>query len=189
MIRLNLLPAKVRLAELLRLAVLGGVVVYLGAVGFLGWRFALAKQDLAQVNRKIAKVDAELKPLEKIAEEVKKLTDEQTEQSVKRSKLEELAKRQAYWVRALDTVPDLLQGGQVWLTSLDQLDSKGGIRRIVLEGNAQSVEAWADFYDNLESQNQVTELKIEGEPSIWPSSALGVRKWYHFKVSFQLKDA
>lgn len=185
MVKLNLLPAKVRAAELLRLAALAGMAVYLVLFGILAWRYAVAKQAQAAVEVKIAKVQAELKPLQAIAEEVKKLSNEKKEQDANKSKLNQLAQRQAYWVRVMDLIPDLMQGGQVWLVAVDQMPDRN-LRRISLEGRALSLEAWADFYNNLESQALVDGLKIETPPAIYVELP---RKSYTFKVSFILKDA
>jgi Tfp pilus assembly protein PilN len=183
MVNLNLLPEKVRAAALLRVAALLGIVAYMLAALVLGWRFLAAHQDLSAVELKITKVEAELRPLQAIADEVKKLTDEKTEQDAKRSKLIELAKRQAYLIRLMDMLPDLMQGDQVWLLSLDETPDKG--RVITLEGKAATMEVWADFYSNLEAQSQVSTLKIETAPA---AVVDGARKTYHFKVSFTLKD-
>ncbi len=166
------------------MAALLGIVAYLLAALVLGWRFLAAHQDLSAVELKIAKVEAELKPLQAIADEVQKLTDEKNEQDAKRGKLVELAKRQAYLIRLMDLLPDLMQGDQVWLVNLDETTDHGRI--ITLEGKAASIEAWADFYSNLEAQSQVAGLKIESPPTVVTE---GSRKTYHFKVSFILKDA
>lgn len=184
MVKLNLLPAKVRAAEVLRLAVLLGMAVYLVLIGILAWRYAVAKQALAEVGVKIAKVEAELKPLQVIADEVKKLSAEKNEQEAKKSKLSELTRRQVYLVRAMDLLPDLMQGGQVWLTGFDQ-DAAKGIRRIILDGKAVSPAAWADFYDNLDAQALIGELKIDAPMT---SAFESGRAVYAFKVSFVLKD-
>jgi Tfp pilus assembly protein PilN len=183
MVKLNLLPEKVRAAEVLRLVALVGIAVYLAAAALLGWRFLAAHQALAVVNGKIAKVDAELKPLQAIADEVKKLTDEKNEQDAKRGKLIELAKRQAYLIRLMDMLPDLMQGGQVWLVGLDETVDRN--RRVSLDGKASTMEVWADFYSNLESQSQVSDLKIDAAPA---ATKEGNRQTYHFKVSFVLKE-
>jgi hypothetical protein len=184
MVKLNLLPAKVRSAEMLRLVAFAGVVIYLLAGGFIAWRVLVASRGLAQVALEVAKVDAELKPLKVIADEVKKLTDEKTEQDNKKARLVALTKRQAYLVRMMDLVPDFAQGGQVWLTTLDQTPDKGA-RRVSLEGKAVSMEAWADFYANLDSQNLVDGLKIDTAPAVVKEAT---NQYYTFKVSFLLKD-
>jgi Tfp pilus assembly protein PilN len=187
-VKLNLLPAKVREAELLRLVFILGIAVYILAVGLLGWRYTVSVGVRSGVEAKISKVEAELVPLKAIADEVRKLTDEKTEQDAKKAKLGELAKRQAYLVRLLDALPDFMQGGQVWLTILDQTVEKGGARRISLEGNAASIEAWADFYNSLESQSLVSDLKIDTSPSVFTQLIVKLRKVYHFKISFILKE-
>jgi Tfp pilus assembly protein PilN len=183
MVKLNLLPEKVRSAEILRLLVFAGVAVYLAAAVLMAWRFLVADRALAVVNDQIAKVEAELKPLQAIADDVKRLTDEKTEQDAKRAKLVELAKRQSYLIRLMDLVPDLMQGGQVWLTIMDETSDR--TRRISLEGKAPTAEVWADFYNNLESQSIVSGLKIDAPPT---AAKDGVRQNYHFRVSFVLKD-
>jgi Tfp pilus assembly protein PilN len=185
MVKLNLLPSKVRSAELLRLVALVGVVVYALVAGLIGWRLLVASRGLAEVALQVAKVDAELKPLKVIADEVKKLTDEKNEQDTKKARLVELTKRQAYLVRVLDMLPDFVQGGQVWLTTLDQTADKGGARRVSLEGRSLSMEAWADFYSNLESQSLIDGLKIETAPMVGKD---GTKQYFAFKVSFVLKD-
>jgi len=184
-VKLNLLPAKVRAAELLRLAVMGGVIFYLLLAGVFAWRYAVGVAAVHEVEAKIKKVEEELRPLQVINDEVKKLTAEKTEQEAKKSKLAELTRRQAYLVRVMDLLPDLLQGGKVWLTELDQLAAKGTERRVLIEGRAHSIEAWADFYANLESQNTLGDLKIEVATS---AERVNQRTVYKFKVSFVLKD-
>ncbi len=184
MVKLNLLPAKVRAAEILRLAVIAALAVYLVLFGILAWRFAVAKQALAAVNTKIEKVEAELRPLQVIADEVKKLSAEKNEQEAKKSKLGELTRRQIYLVRALDLLPDLMQGGQIWVNNFDQVVDKN-TRRITLEGRAISAEAWADFYDNLEAQNLISDLKIDVPLNNTTENGRVVST---FKVSFILKD-
>jgi Tfp pilus assembly protein PilN len=187
MVKLNLLPAKVREAELLRLVLILGVGVYIIAVALMAWRYTVSVGVRSEVEAQIRKVDADLLPLKAIADEVKKLSDEKTEQDAKKAKLGELAKRQAYLVRLMDALPDFMPtGSQVWLTLLDQTVEKGN-RRIIIEGNAVSVEAWADFYNNLESQSLVGELKIESSPAFAPLT-VNLRKAFHFKVSFVLKE-
>ena len=185
MVKLNLLPSKVRSAELLRLVALVGVVVYALVAGLIGWRVLIASRGLAEVAVQVAKVDAELKPLKVIADEVKKLTDEKSEQDSKKARLVELTKRQAYLVRLLDLLPDFVQGGQVWLTTLDQTVEKGSGRRVSLEGRSLSMEAWADFYANLEAQSLVDGLKIDNPPMLGKD---GTKQYFAFKVSFVLKD-
>jgi Tfp pilus assembly protein PilN len=188
MVKLNLLPPKVREAELLRLVFILGILVYILVAGLIAWRYTVAVQMRSGVEEKISKVEAALVPLKPIADEVKKLTEEKTEQDAKKAKLDELAKRQSYLVRLLDALPDFMQGGQVWLTLLDQTIEKNSDRRIVLEGNAASVEAWADFYNNLESQSLVSELRIDTSPSVFTTQTDHKRKVFHFKVSFILKE-
>jgi Tfp pilus assembly protein PilN len=186
MVKLNLLPAKVREAELLRLIMAAGVLVYLLALGLIAWRYTVAVRVRSGVEAEIRKVEADLLPLKVIADEVKKLTDEKTEMDAKKAKLAELAKRQAYLVRMLDALPDFLEGGQVFLTKLDEVeDTKTGQRRITLDGAALSIEAWADFYGNLEAQSLVTDLKVESESK---TALRGARLVMTFKVSFLLKD-
>jgi Tfp pilus assembly protein PilN len=184
MVKLNLLPAKVREAELLRLVFIAGIGVYLLALGLVGWRYNVSVKERLKVDVQIEAVKKALLPLKAIADEVDKLTTEQKEQKEKKDKLGELAKHQAYLLRVLDALPDFMQGGQVWLTKLDQNVDKGQ-RRIMLEGKAHSVEAWADFYNNLESQNLVSELKVEGDPS---AAKDGQRNIFQFKVSFVMKE-
>jgi len=185
MVKLNLLPSKVRSAELLRLLALAGGVVYALVAGLIGWRLLIASRGYAEVSLQVAKVDAELKPLKVIADEVKKLTDEKNEQDSKKARLVELTKRQAYLVRLLDMLPDFVQGGQVWLTTLDQVADKSAARRVSLEGRTLSMEAWADFYAGLESQGLVDGLKIENPPMLGKD---GTKQYYAFKISFVLKD-
>src|SRR5882724_2068281 len=99
MVKLNLLPAKVREAELLRVVFIIGIGVYALVVGLVAWRYTVAVQERSGVEAKTRKVNADLVPLKAIAAEVKKLTDEKSEQDAKKAKLGALDKRQGYLVR------------------------------------------------------------------------------------------
>jgi Tfp pilus assembly protein PilN len=184
MVKLNLLPEKIRAAEKLKLVVLGGSAFYILLVGLLAWRMTVASAGLAAVNADIAAVETELKPLQSIADEVKKLSAEKTEQDSKKARLDALSQRQAYLVRALDLVPDFMQAGSAWLVALDQREEKDK-RLIMLDGRAVSAEAWADFFTNLEAQGSVEDLKVEEAISVKEKG----RELMKFRVAFALKEA
>src|SRR5262245_7655516 len=109
-VQLNLLPEKVRAAEVLRRIVLIGAAAHLLLVGLVGWRVLAARARLAKVQAGIDAVMAELnsEKLRRTVEEVERFTREKGDLAAKRSQVDVLRKRQATLVRLLDTLPDLV---------------------------------------------------------------------------------
>lgn len=187
MIKLNLLPEKVRAAELLQLILLGGVGLYLLFLVGLGLRWNSARARVAVVEREVQAVYEALNApeLQQTVKEVERFTKDKSEVSSKASQVNELRKKQATVVRLVDALPDWTMGGQIWFTRVDLREDKGS-KAVTLEGGAMSNLAFARFYTQLEGQPLVRKLALDAAPTA-ATNERG-QPVYHFKVSFGVEE-
>ena len=187
MIKLNLLPEKVRAGERLQLILLLGAALYVVFMLGLAVRWNAARARVAVVEREVEAVNAALNApeLQQTVAEVARFTKDKGEVSAKASQVNELRKRQATLVRLVDTLPDWTLGGQIWFTRVDVRDDRGG-KTVALEGAAVSNEAFARFYSQMESQPLVKKLVLESAQAL-PGIDRG-QKTAHFKLSFGLEE-
>lgn len=186
MIKLNLLPQKVRDAERMQLIVLlGALAILLGLAG-LGWRWMLARAAVAAVQQSIDAVQAELNApeLREMVQAVDRFTRDEKEKSDKASVVNALRRRQATLPRLLDALPDWMMGGQAWLQAME-VKVERAERRVELQGQALSPLVFANFYTDLGSQPVVKGLKIESPPVAVVERGRSVMA---FRVSFTLED-
>lgn len=186
MIRLNLLPEKVRSAERLKLIVIVGVGVYAVGLLFLGWGWMRAGAKVDKVKAESAAIEAKLNApeLREAVEAVNQFTKDQNEMKEKASIVNTVRKRQVTLVRLLDQLPDWTQDGTVWVVRLEVKDGRGG-REVGLEGHATSPLAFARFFTNLEAQPLVQSLKLTGPPTPVPENGQSV---ITFTVTFTLAE-
>jgi Tfp pilus assembly protein PilN len=186
MIKLNLLPEKVRAAERLQLILLIGGAVYLVGLLLLGWAWASAKGRVAEAQVKVDAVTAALNApeLREAVQAVDRFTKDEKEKNDKASIVNNLRKRQVTLLRMLDALPDWSMNGQVWFQSLE-VKMERGERRVMLEGHASTPLVFAHFFTNLESQPIVTKIKIEDVPRREDQMGRSVTR---FRVSFALED-
>lgn len=186
MIKLNLLPEKVRAAERLQLILLLGGAVYVLGLLILGWVWVSANSRVAVAQAKVDSVTAQLNApeLREAVQAVDRFTKDEKEKNDKASIVNNLRKRQVTLLRMLDALPDWSMNGQVWLQTLEVKMEKGE-RRVMLEGYANTPLVFAHFFTNLESQPIVKKIKLEDVPRREDQMGRSVSR---FKVSFALED-
>jgi hypothetical protein len=183
MIKLNLLPEKVRAAALMRLIILAAGVVYiLGLLG-LGFRYTQARARLDAVQREVDAVNAELNSpaLLSTVQAVEKFTQDKADEQAKASVVESYRRQQVTLARLLDALPDWTLNSQVWFDHL-LVDAVKGT--VTLEGDAVDALCFARFYTLLESQPLVTKLAMVDKLN--PTSTRGLT-CQHFKVTFTVE--
>ena len=183
MIKLNLLPEKVRAAALLRLILIVAAGVYLLGLFGLGIRFSQARARLDEVQREVDAVNAELNSpaLLSTVQAVEKFTQDKADEQAKASIVEAYRRKQVVIARLIDSLPDWTMNGQVWFDHLVVEGEKGAVG---LEGDAVDSLAFARFYTLLESQPIVNKLAMPDRPG--PIVVRGLTVW-HFKVTFNLE--
>lgn len=186
MIKLNLLPEKVRAAERMQLILLLGAGVYVLGLLMLAWSWVAANNRVARVQARIDAVMAELNApeLRETVQAVDRFTKDEKEKNDKASVVNSLRKRQVTLLRLLDALPDWMMNGQVWLQTLEVKMEKGE-RRVTVEGQAVSTLIFAHFFTNLESQPIVKAIKLDEAPR--PATVRG-RSAVRFRVSFALEE-
>jgi hypothetical protein len=186
MIRLNLLPEKIRARERLMLIVALGILVYVLALLGLGWLWAMDVARVRAVRAEAAAIQRQLDSpeLREAVQAVERYTRDKNEKNEKASVVNALRKRQATLVRLLDSLPDWTLNGEIWITRLEAKEGKGGNPAVLLAGTATSALAFAHFFTNLDSQPLVSGLKISTAPRVEKN---GQRELVSFQVSFDLE--
>jgi hypothetical protein len=186
MIKLNLLPEKVRAAERLQLIILLGVLVYGLGLTMLGWRWVVAHHRVAGMDQQIAVVQDQLNApeLRDAVVAVDRFTKDEKEKSDKASVVNSLRKKQVTLLRLLDSLPDWTMDGQVWMQTLD-VKYVGAERKVAMDGYAVSPLAFAHFFTNLENQPIVKKIALDAAPT---KERLFNKPVMRFKLSFSLED-
>lgn len=164
MIKLNLLPAKVRAAETLRLILLAAAAVYVLAVLGIGLKWTQAKARVAAAQAAVDAVNAELNSpaLLSTVQAVEKFTKDEADEQANASVVVAYRKQQVGLLRLLDVLPDWTSSGDVWL---EHVTADNGNGSVTLEGSATSTMGFARFYGMLENQPLVKGLQITQKPS------------------------
>lgn len=186
MVKLNLVPEKVRAAAALMVIVMVGLAVYVLLAGGVGWAYFSLRAQLKEVRQQSDLVRAELDSpeLRDTVKEVELFTAQNADLNVKKELVNLLRKRQVYAVRLLDVLPDLLPP-RVWLSKIDQTEDARSGRRVMVEGFASGPEPLADLVANLESHGQVSKLRVDDSPVKATQLSREVIK---FKLSFTFED-
>jgi hypothetical protein len=183
MIKLNLLPEKVRAAALMRVIIAVGIAVYLVGLLGLGFRYTQARARLNEAQREVDAVNAELNSPELIntVQAVEKFTQDKADEQAKASVVESYRRQQVVLSRLLDSLPDWTMSSQVWFDHLTVDAIKGGV---ILEGDAVDALCFARFYTLLESQPLVSKLTLADKLN--PNTVRGLN-CLHFKVTFNVE--
>jgi Tfp pilus assembly protein PilN len=183
MIKLNLLPSKVRAAEALRLILILGVVVYVVAAVGVAMRWTQAKARVAAAQLEVDAVNAELNAPNLIStvQAVEKFTKDKADEQAKASVVNTYRKQQVALLRLLDALPDWTSAGDVWLEKITADNNSG---KVTLEGAAMGSLAFARFYGMLENQALVKGLKMPDKSTV--KAVRGINA-YGFKLEFTLE--
>lgn len=149
MIRINLLPPEIHVAEVRRQfallgGILGGIIVF-SMVVFLGTRIAKAsklQKDLAQANDELRKYQA-------IVDQVSALEQTRNQLKARRDVIHQLLKGRLLYPKFFEDFMALLPN-EIWVTSLNTIPADGGTININLNAQATSNYAIADWLSNLQ---------------------------------------
>jgi Tfp pilus assembly protein PilN len=173
MININLLPEKIRSAELLRVSIgLAAAAVLMVAVG-IGYVFFQKQAQLSEVKKQISVVQAEMdsgelkamvQAVEEFAQQKKLLEDRQ-------ASIDKFRQSQVYWVSLLDLLPDVMPE-QVWIQSLSLAGEEKGKKKIEIKARGLTQQDAARFYSNIEGLQGASEIKLgdwkaESVDGIW----------------------
>jgi hypothetical protein len=166
MIQLNLLPPKVRAAELLRKILIGSGVAYSLAFGWLAWQWSVSHVQLVEEQHEVQRVQDQLNSpeLQVAVAAVQKFADDMAAVKAKASVVNELRKEQVPLLQLVDSVPDWTMNGQVWFTSLDA-EPGGNGHTVALMGSTLSPALFAQFYEFLGVQALVKGLTLPSAPT------------------------
>jgi len=176
MIRINLLavergkPKKQRgaLISPAHRVTVGASLILIATVLGIGWWFLSIQQKSAQIDRDIARAEAETSQLRSVLQQVQKFESRKAQLTQRVTLIEQLRRGQSAPVHVIDEISKSLPD-RLWLTDLKQV---GG--DFTLSGFAASLPSLSDFVASLEStkwfkrpveilDSQVTEDKTAGD--------------------------
>ncbi|MCD6452341.1 MAG: PilN domain-containing protein [Acidobacteria bacterium] len=131
------------------------VLLVVGAVAFLGYRWFTLNSRLNEMNRRINLAQREKANLATIIEEVHRYDQRRKELERKLNLILQLQKNRTGPVELLKEVAYLLPP-QLWFTSLIQRGNA-----VTIEGDAISYNAIADFLKNLDSSPYVAKGSVD----------------------------
>jgi len=167
MIQLNLLPPKVRAAELLRKILLGAGLAYAVVFGWLAWQWSVKHVQLVMEQHEVERVQAQLNSpeLQVAVAAVQKFADDMASVKAKASVVDQYRREQVPLMQLLDAIPDWTMGGQVWFTHLDAEEfGPAHTRSVVLGGATLSRPLFAQFFEFLGDQPLVQKLSLATPP-------------------------
>ncbi|HTB21672.1 MAG TPA: hypothetical protein VK914_03085 [bacterium] len=170
MIQLNLLPPKVREAELLRKILIVAAVAYAIGGAWVAWQWTLNEAKVKLAQRAVERVQAQLNSpeLQVAVQAVQKFADDMAAVKAKASVVNEYRKQQVSLLRLLDAVPDWTMNGQVWflILSAPVSPSRGPAGRTVeLTGATLSRSFFVKYFDFMQGQPLVNNLSLDSPPA------------------------
>jgi type IV pilus assembly protein PilN len=177
MIRINLLavergakakkPRGALISPAHRVTVAASLILIATVLG-IGWWFLSLNQRSAQIDREIAKAEAETAQLRSVLQQVQKFEARKAQLTQRVTLIEQLRRGQSAPVHVLDEISKSLPE-RLWLTELKQTGSD-----FTISGFTASLPSLSDFVANLEAtkwfkrpveilDSQVQEDKIGGE--------------------------
>jgi hypothetical protein len=158
MIKLNLLPEKVRAAETMRLIVLLAALLYVLAALAVGMKWTQSKARVTAAQAEVDQVNAELNSpaLRSTVLAVEKFTQDKADEESKASVVDTYRK-QVGLLRLVDALPDWADGNDVWF---EHVLAESAKNTVTLEGASLGPIAFARFYGMLENQPLVKGLKM-----------------------------
>jgi Tfp pilus assembly protein PilN len=161
MIRINLLPAKVRKTKgaqrIYTYAILGGSALVILLILLLLNLLSLTKRT----ETKIAKTDAAAAQLTETIRYLHDLTAREQYADRLRGTIRQLLPQQAVWIAVLDELANLMRE-DLWLTLLQVKPAPASaLLRLDLEGEAYSKISVADFLSALENSERFRDVQLE----------------------------
>jgi hypothetical protein len=190
MIQLNLLPPKVREAELLRKILIVAGLAYAVAGGWVAWQWTLNEAKVRMAQRAVDRVQAQLNSpeLQVAVQAVQKFADDMAAVKAKASVVDQYRKQQVSLLRLLDAVPDWTMNGQVWfqiLTAPLSPNSGPAGRPVELTGATLSRTFFVKYYDFMQGQPLVNNLSLDGPPT---GASIHNTQVVTFRLGFTVPD-
>jgi type IV pilus assembly protein PilN len=153
MIRINLLAVERPRAKKSRAVVIpvahrvtiGASLILIATILGIGWWFLSLRQQSAQLDRDIAKAEAETIQLRSVLAQVQKFESRKAQLTQRVTLIEQLRRGQSAPVHVLDEISKSLPD-RLWLTELKQVGSD-----FTISGFAASLPSLSDFVASLEA--------------------------------------
>jgi Tfp pilus assembly protein PilN len=166
MIKINLLPEKVRAAEKIKTSILLGAVATIAVAVVIGYLYVQQRAELQRIKSQVAEKRREMSSpaLQKIVQDVKDFVEQQKNLDEQRAIVDKFREKQVFWIRVLDALPDVVPP-QVWLTGFTQALDRGKTV-LTIKAQASSPEDAAHFYTNLENYGLFKNINLEKMSSV-----------------------
>ncbi len=187
MIRINLLPAKVRKTKgaqkVNTYIILGGSALAILLVLLLLNLLSLTRRT----EQKIAKTEAAAAQLAETIRTVRELTAREQYGDQIRATVRGLLPKQAVWITVLDELTNQTRE-DLWLTLLKATSAPGVMPlRLEVEGEAYSKISVADFLSALENSDRFTDVQLEALTDVKTDAHTQVKFKIHF--TFRAEEA
>jgi Tfp pilus assembly protein PilN len=181
MIRINLLPEKIRAREALIKSIILAVAVVLVAVGVVGWFYVKRLAVLTEVEKQVMAVEAERNSpaLKQMVDQVEFFAAQSKLYQDQKAQIDKFREKQGFWVKVLDVLPDVI-GEQAWIRRL----RKGEKGRLVVDGSAVTAEDVAKIYINFENHGAFKNVSLDTPPTRSNYNGMTV---YQFSLSFEFE--
>lgn len=186
MIKVNLLPEKVRAKEGLRRNILLGSALLL-AVGFgIGAFYYQKVAALKAVQQQITRIHAEMESpeLKKVVQAVSEFTLQRQELDSQQAVVNAIRTKQVALLKVMDVLPDVL-APRMWLSDVTATLEKGGFK-VVVRGFGSSSQEVALFFSNIENLGIFKAVNMDDCCTV--ANQLGT-KVVNFTVSFIFEGA
>jgi Tfp pilus assembly protein PilN len=187
LLKINLLPPKIKAARTQRLVIMVVAAVAIGAasipLSFLYFKWMSVNSLKAQAE-KIKKDSSEYSG---VIEKVMELEGKEASLAKKLDSIDKLVGHQSMWLKLLETLSMCQsEAGDLWLTSIRSKALQGadaGKSEITVEGNAFSVASIVVFQELI----QKSEMKLETIKQDLPPSTVGDQSVVKFTFTYKVK--
>ncbi|MBI4395838.1 MAG: PilN domain-containing protein [Elusimicrobia bacterium] len=160
MIRINLLPAEIHVAEVRRQIRVAGIVlaslIVTAFLGFWGLRYTKAKS----LEKKMAEANAELKKYQAIVDRVSQLEQTRNQLKARRDVIQQLLKGSLTYPKFFEDFMSLLPG-EVWINSMSTVvNVDQGFVQVNINAQSLSNYAIADWMTSLQGSPLCRDVKL-----------------------------
>ena len=186
-LKINLLPPRIKKARMQRMIIAGAVVVglFLLAIPIGLWyvKFMTAAVLKAEIKAK----QAEANEYTEVIKKNNQLKDQETALAAKLMVLDKLVGRQSLWIKVLEAVSfSQSRSRDLWLTMLTSKPMYGadaGKIEITLQGMAFSAASVDEFMRSLKKSDFNPDVKVPD----WNPAVIGDQKVVRFIMTFSFK--
>lgn len=159
MIRINLLPPEIHVAEVRRqFAILGGILgglVVFSMLVFLGTRITLA----ARLQKDLSLANDELRKYQAIVDQVNTLEQTRNQLKARRDVIQQLLKGRLLYPKFFEDFMGLLPS-EIWISSLNTSPAEGNAINVSLNAQSTSNFAIADWLSNLQKSPYCSAVEL-----------------------------